>query len=445
MCGDIIKLDLKNAKKYGHIYGTYDGTTPHLIISDPELIEKIYVKNFNQFMDHVEINSPDPLDMNQVLALSGDHWKKVRSVLTHGMTPSKLNNMYQLVQTKDLLHFVKGNVGKELKIYQMYSLHVLNIVTRSFFGLDMDFFNQKDHEMVKRAQDVFEFDIWKMFVADRVPSWMLSLIGYSVMSGDSISYIKQFVTHAVKDRMKDAAVKKNDLIQTLLDAHNEASSEKQNLTEIEVIANGVFMIAAAFDTTAITASFVSYELAKNPDKQKLLQTEIESVLRILENGLNDQKLDFEDLTKFPYLEAVINETLRLHSMDIRGYRRVSVEGGTNLPGTDIHLPKGTVINVAYYALHARSDLFPEPKKFIPERFLPENKHQLGNCAFMSFGAGPRMCPGVRFAMINLKSVLVSILKDYSFVCTNNTLDQIPVPDGRLMISGKPIALKITKG
>ncbi|CAF1466073.1 unnamed protein product [Adineta steineri] len=74
------------------------------------------------------------------------------------------------------------------------------------------------------------------------------------------------------------------------------------------------------------------------------------------------------------------------------------------------LPKGTVINVPVYSLHHDPNVWPDPEKFIPERFLPEEKAKRHPMAFLPFGDGPRNCIGMRFALLEAKIAIAKAIR-----------------------------------
>lgn len=79
-----------------------------------------------------------------------------------------------------------------------------------------------------------------------------------------------------------------------------------------------------------------------------------------------------------------------------------------------HIPKGGIVLLAPYALHRREDSFPEPEKFDPERFTPLREKLLPRYAYLPFGAGPRICLGLYFAMMEGPLVLATIAQRVSF-------------------------------
>lgn len=130
-------------------------------------------------------------------------------------------------------------------------------------------------------------------------------------------------------------------------------------------------------------SFAIYELALNSDLQERLFTELHQAT----SGGTD--FAFERLQPLPLLEATINETLRKYPPLIRLERTAAQE--YCLEGTSplITLAKGMVVEISIYAVHHCAKNYPEPEKFDPERFMPENKAKIKPYTFIPFGAGKR--------------------------------------------------------
>jgi cytochrome P450 len=84
--------------------------------------------------------------------------------------------------------------------------------------------------------------------------------------------------------------------------------------------------------------------------------------------------------------------------------------------------KGTSINVSIYHVHRDPIQFPDPLKFIPERFLPENSETRHPYAFIPFSAGKRNCIGQRFAMLEVKTLLANIFRNFEIECEQSFED-----------------------
>ncbi len=82
--------------------------------------------------------------------------------------------------------------------------------------------------------------------------------------------------------------------------------------------------------------------------------------------------------------------------------------------TGLTLFKGQTVEIPVYAIHHSEEYFPNADKFIPERFLPENRHKIIPYSYLPFGAGPRNCIGMRFALTEAKLGLASIIQKYRF-------------------------------
>ena len=115
---------------------------------------------------------------------------------------------------------------------------------------------------------------------------------------------------------------------------------------------------------------------------------------------------------------VIDETLRMYPPGTR-LERVA---NNDYEYEGIKIKKGQIITVPIYVLHHDPDLYPNPEEFDPERFNDENKKLRDGIAFMAFGAGPRNCIGMRFALIEVKFLLATILSKFRF----STCSQTPV-------------------
>ncbi|KAL3278891.1 hypothetical protein HHI36_016410 [Cryptolaemus montrouzieri] len=139
------------------------------------------------------------------------------------------------------------------------------------------------------------------------------------------------------------------------------------------------------DTTAISISFTLMLLANNKHCQDKLYEEIISVF-----GDDDREPTHTDLQEMKYMERCIKESLRLYP-SVPIVARMMDEDMTTRQG--YFIPKGCVVAGMIYDMHRRADLYPEPDKFDPDRFLLENMSERHPFAYIPFSAGPRNCIG----------------------------------------------------
>uniref|UniRef100_UPI00358FF019 cytochrome P450 3A19-like n=1 Tax=Myxine glutinosa TaxID=7769 RepID=UPI00358FF019 len=215
---------------------------------------------------------------------------------------------------------------------------------------------------------------------------------------------------------------------------NFSLKSEGRLTDNEIQAQAIIFIIAGTETTANTLSYVAYNLAVHPDIQSKLQEEIDEAFP------NKSELTYEGVMQLPYLDMVISETLRKFPIAIR-LERVCKDS-TELGG--LHVPRGMVIGVPLFALHRDPSIWPEPEEFRPERFTKEAKEGRNPYAYLPFGAGPRNCIGMRFALVHMKMGLVALLQEFNIRTTPET--EIPLEIGKVgLLSPKnPIKLKFER-
>ncbi|UYV82558.1 hypothetical protein LAZ67_21002756, partial [Cordylochernes scorpioides] len=179
----------------------------------------------------------------------------------------------------------------------------------------------------------------------------------------------------------------------------------KGLSMAEVIAQGVLFFIAGYDTTASTISYCVYNLALNPECQDRLAAEVDKIL-----SEPDVSLDYDSVKNMSYLEAVISETLRIYPP----LSRVERQAQENYKLGDINIPKDMVVQIPVYAIHHDPENYPEPDKFDPERFLPENKDNIRPFTYLPFGTGPRNCLAERFALLEVKLCLAQAIRRFRF-------------------------------
>jgi cytochrome P450 len=158
---------------------------------------------------------------------------------------------------------------------------------------------------------------------------------------------------------------------------------------------------AGHETSATTLSWLHYLLDRHPEARTKLCAEVESVL-------GGRAPTMADLDRLIYTERVVNETLRLYS-PIHSISRVALED--DLIG-GCYVPKGSNIYVSLYATHRLPSLWPNPDRFDPDRFAPEEIERRPRFAFIPFAAGHRNCVGASQAIVELKLIVAMIAQRY---------------------------------
>lgn len=158
------------------------------------------------------------------------------------------------------------------------------------------------------------------------------------------------------------------------------------------------------------------------------------------------EITYDTLGRMKYLEMIIMETLRIYPINGQ-VDRVCVKSFTLPKSTtdsrEFVVDLGTLLWIPIYSLHHDPKLFPDPEKFDPERFSDENKGGINPGAYIPFGLGPRKCFGDRFALMEMKILIVHLMQKFVFIREERTKHPIvfeksflTIPDGEAWVKFK---------
>ncbi|KAI1852249.1 hypothetical protein JX266_002427 [Neoarthrinium moseri] len=164
---------------------------------------------------------------------------------------------------------------------------------------------------------------------------------------------------------------------------------EEGLSPAELRDEAQAYIIAGSDTTSNTLTYLVWSVCRSPIIKTKLVDELLTV---------PPKFAYDDIRDLPYLNMVIEETLRLYSAAPAGLPRIVPPGGADLAGH--HLPAGSTVSTQAYSLHRDPNVFPRAEEFIPERWETPTKGMKD--AFMPFGGGSRVCIGLHLARMQLR-------------------------------------------
>jgi len=225
------------------------------------------------------------------------------------------------------------------------------------------------------------------------------------MMGTKLKVLEQSTVESYRSVKKDAPKLPKAFLDLLLD--KVTSAGEQSLTDEEIREEVDTFMFEGHDTTAMALSWTLFLLGHNREAQRRLQAEVDEFYTIHKR---ESDLELDHLKGLKYLDCVIKESLRLcPSVPFIGRQTKS---SLKLAGYTI--PPGTVIFVLIYQLHRNSQIFPNPEKFDPDRFLPERTFGRNPFAYVPFSAGPRNCIGQKFAMVEMKTILLHLVRNFTF-------------------------------
>nr|AAA31430.1 cytochrome P450 3c protein [Oryctolagus cuniculus] len=433
-------FDIECRKKYGKMWGLFDGRQPLMVITDPDMIKTVLVKECYSVFTNRRSFGPVGF-MKKAVSISEDEdWKRVRTLLSPTFTSGKLKEMLPIIaQYGDVL--VK-NLRQEAEkaspstLKEIFGAYSMDVITGTSFGVNIDSLRNPQDPFVKNVRRLLKFSFFDPLLLSITLFPFLTPIfealHISMFPKDVMDFLKTSVEKIKDDRLKDKQKRRVDFLQLMINSQNskEIDSHKA-LDDIEVVAQSIIILFAGYETTSSTLSFIMHLLATHPDVQQKLQEEIDTLLP------NKELATYDTLVKMEYLDMVVNETLRLYP--IAGRLERVCKKDVDINGTFI--PKGTIV-MPTYALHRDPQHWTEPDEFRPERFSKKNKDNINPYIYHPFGAGPRNCLGMRFALMNIKLALVRLMQNFSFKLCKET--QVPLKLGKqgLLQPEKPIVLKV---
>ncbi|XP_063286195.1 cytochrome P450 3A4-like [Pelobates fuscus] len=442
----IFEFDMACFKKYGRVWGFYDGRKPVLAVMDPVIIKSVLVKEcYTIFTNRRNFGLNGPL--NSAVSIAEDEqWKRIRTILSPTFTSGKLKKMFPLVkQYGDLLvqNLQQKIESKEpLNMKDIFGGYSMDIVLSTSFSVKVDSINNPNDPFVTNARKLFTFSFLNpLFLLTVICPFLVPLLdkmNFCFLPLSVLNFYMDAIKKIKKERDHNKQSDQVDFMQLMIDSQNKENQSTEDeshgckeLTDTELMAQALIFIIAGYETTSTTMTFVSYNIATNPDVQTKLQQEIDKFLP------NKAPPTYDAVMQMEYLDMVINETLRLYPAASR-IERVCKKT-TNINGVTI--PQGVVTVIPVYALHRDPDIWPEPEEFRPERFSKENKDNL-DYVFLPFGSGPRNCIGMRFALMNMKLAFVTLIQNFTFRTCNETPIPLEIDTRGFLKTKKPVILNL---
>ncbi|XP_010164939.1 cytochrome P450 3A24 [Antrostomus carolinensis] len=442
-----LEFDNECFEKYGKVWGIYDGRQPVLGIMDPQIIKSVLVKDcYSTFTNRRHIELAGVLN-NAVSLAEDEQWKRIRTVLSPTFTSGKLKEMFPIMKHygQVLVKNVQKRVEKDntISIKDIFGSYSMDVVTSTSFGVNIDSMNNPKDPFVREMQKLVKFDFFDpIFILAFVCPFLIPLMvkmNVSFFPGDAVDFFMRSLSKIKQDREKDPHKGRVDFLQLLIESQhsnshksNETNNSHKALTDIEVLSQAFIFIFAGYEPTSNTLCYLAYELATNPDVQQKLLEEIDTVLP------NKAPLTYEAVMQLEYLDMVVSETLRLFPIGGRIERACKKDVEIN----GVTIPKGTIVMIPPYTLHRNAEYWPNPEEFRPERFRKENKESIDPYTYLPFGAGPRNCLGMRFALLTLKVAIAVLLQHFTFQTCKETQIPLKLSSQGLLRPEKPIILKL---
>ncbi|NWW83925.1 CP3AC protein, partial [Rhynochetos jubatus] len=421
----LLNFDQKCFEKYGRIWGIFDGRQPVLAVLDPLLIKSILVKEcYTIFTNRRNLGLNGILD-SAVSMAEDEKWKRIRTVLSPTFTSGKLKEMFPIINHygEKLVENIEKKVANDefVTVKDIFGAYSMDVVASTSFSVNIDSMSNPNDPFVTNIKKFLKFSflnpVFVFLVLFPFVIPVLEKMKVTVLPSKVMDFFMDVFLKMKEEREKGGSMDRVDFLQLMVDSQSSHDSSKsaetdsyKSLSDEEILAQALLFVFAGYETTGSTLSYLAYNLATHPDVQQQLQDEIDATLT------NKATSMYNAIMQMEYLDMVVNETLRLFPPGGRIERvckkTVEINGVT--------IPKDMVVMIPAYVLHRDPVYWPEPEEFRPERFSKERKESMDPYTFLAFGAGPRNCIGMRFALLTVKLAVVILLQNFSFRTCKDT-------------------------
>lgn len=369
-------------------------------VTGPDLIERILVSEAEDFTKTpMEERVLGPALGTGVLTSRGTHWRWQR----RAMAP--------LFRHREILSYVPDMAdAAEAQLDRWRrspakALHQIDVdmVDTTFAIIARTMLRggePAEAETIKRASAAFLSRIsWELaFALLRIPRWIPHPGTLRIRS--SVKALRAAVLAIVRRRRMEPG-RADDLLGRLLEAHDPDTGAPMD--DELLVDNLLTLLEAGHETTAKALTWALYLLARSPEWQTRVREEVRSLA-------GNAPLTAEHVDALKVTGQVVKEAMRLYPpapVIVRTpTRSVRLHGET--------LRAGSVVVIPVYVLHRHHKLWTDPDLFAPERFTPEFEDSLPRTQYMPFGAGPRICLGMSFALVEAKILLATFIRGARF-------------------------------
>ncbi|NXP18603.1 CP3AT protein, partial [Scytalopus superciliaris] len=434
-------------EKYGRIWGFYDGRQPVLAVLDPILIKNILVKECYTLFTNRRNFGLNGLLESALNVAADEQWKRIRTVLSPTFTSGKLKEMFHIINHygEKLVKNIEKKVANDefVTAKDIFGAYSMDVVASTSFSVNVDSMSNPNDPFVTNIKKFLQFSflspVFLFLVLFPFVIPVLEKMKVTVLPSDVMDFFKDTFIKIKKERERGSSVDRTDFLQLMIESQSSQDGSKsaeadwdKTLSDEEVLAQALIFVFAGYETTSSTLSYIAYNLAVHPDVQQRLQDEVDA------NLPNKATPTYSAITQMEYLDMVVNESIRLYPAGGRLERvckkTVEINGVT--------IPKDMVVMIPAFVLHRDPEYWPEPDEFRPERFSKENKEGIDPYTFLPFGAGPRNCIGMRFALLVVKVAVVVLLQNFSFRTCKDTPIPLVLDSKGFVQPKKPIVLKM---
>ncbi len=383
----------RTADKYGDIAYYRLGPLHAFLVNEPESIRQVLVTNQNNFTKSRALQRAKVMLGEGLLTSEGDFHLRQRRLVQPAFHRPRLIGYAQVMTEYAMRTRESWHAGEVLDVSSEMMRLTLAVVGKTLFSADVEAEAVEIGEALTAVLKMFDFLMMPF------SEYLEKLPLPSVRRFEKgRARLDQTIFGIIAERRRSGE-DCGDLLSMLLLAQDEEGGG--GMSDRQVRDEALTLFLAGHETTAQALTWSWYLLSQNPECERKMHQEIQSVL-------GDREPSFEDLPQLRYTEMVLAESMRLYP-PAWGVGRKAIEA-CEIGGYE--LPPGGIAIMSPYVMHRDPRWFPEPDRFDPERWIPEARDARPKFSYFPFGGGSRLCIGERFAWIEGTLMLATIAQKW---------------------------------
>jgi cytochrome P450 len=373
------------------------------VVNDPAAVRRVFLDNAaNYRKDAQQLRILRPGLGTGLLTVDGDAWRAQRRAIAPLFSPRIVADFAPAMHRVARGAAARLRGGRDVRLVEVgeeMALTTLEVLEQTLFSGGLG----RDPSKFQRAMTSYFNSIGRVDPLDLLGApKFLPRLG-KLRGRAPLAFFASAVDDIIAARKKlieSGAPAPTDLLTLLLRAHDPETGKGMSLDDVR--ANIVTFIGAGHETTANALTWTFYMLSQAPDWRARVEAEIDAAF--------DPTSDADPIANLPITRAALEETMRLCPPAALLSREAIAEDW--LAG--VRIPAGAVVTIAPYLLHRHRTLWTNPDAFDPGRFLGPNRDRIDRYAYIPFGAGPRVCIGMSFALQEAVIVLAHLLREFRF-------------------------------
>jgi cytochrome P450 len=384
------------ARRYGDVTHIHVGPIHTYLINHPNLIREVLItkgKSFRKWERQKRVFRK--IDGEGLINSEGDFWLRQRRLIQKAFHRSRLGRYADIIVDLTRRRLDGWTAGAAINLDQEMSQLSLEITGATLFGVNLRDQAARLGEIAEVLRETF---VREFLTPLPLPDW-LPLPSKRRMRW-AIRNLDTFIAGIIRDR-RTSGEDKGDLLSMLLLAVDE-QGDGTGMTDRQARDEAVTLFNAGHDSTSAGLAWTCYFIARNPGVQSRLREELDTVL-------GGRVATFEDLPRLTFADTVVKESLRIFPPTPALINRQAV---TEVEVGGYQLPPGSLVILSPYVTQRDSRWFPEPERFDPDRFAHGRLEKIPEYAYFPFGAGPHVCIGNTFAMMEITLVVTTLVQRF---------------------------------